>query len=135
MSWLYRYEAKSIQRWILATDRLVELVGGSTLVQELRAHATALAGEGRLLFAAAGSGTARFESREELDRFARWWPMFVSRYAPGLELVQGWVEGDDLDALRGCLGAARNVPIPDLPEAGPWIARAGRSGLPAVARD
>lgn len=135
MAWLYRYEAKSIQSWILGTDRLIELKGGSTLIQRLDEHAAASAEPSAFLYAAAGAGTARFSSKEALERFARWWPVWVSRYAPGLELVQAWVEGDDLTTLRERLGAQRNAPPAALPEAGPWVARAGRSGLPAVSRD
>lgn len=137
MSWLYRYEAKSIQSWILATDRMLELQGGSTLVEQLERHAREAVGRiggGKFLYAAAGAGTVAFEDRDSLERFARWWPMFVSRHAPGLELVQAW-SSDGLGPLRERLGTERNRLAPDLPEAGPWVARAGRSGLSAVDRD
>ena len=136
MTWLYRYEAKSIQRWILGTDRLVELQGGSTLVEGLEELARqALPASARWLYGGAGSGTATFPDRETLAWFAGSWPMLVSRVAPGLELVQAWSDRGDLGEIRERLGRARNRPPPDLPEVGPWVARSGRSGLPAVARD
>lgn len=134
MKWLYRYEAKSIQRWILATDRLRELKGGSTLVEELQT-VSEKAAHGAMLYAAAGAGTAMFPTREALERFARWWPAYVSRHAPGLDLVQAWTDDGQMRTLQAKLGAARNRPWPTLPEVGPWVARAGRSGLPAVERD
>lgn len=136
MGWLYRYEAKSIQSWILATDRLIELQGGSTLVEQLQVIASDAihrAG-GQLRYAAAGSATATFDDLRSLGEFVRWWPMYVSRHAPGIELVQAWSDRG-LAELRERLGTERNRPRPDIPEAGPWVARAGRSGLPAIGRD
>lgn len=138
MAWLYRTEAKSIQSWILATDRLRELKGGSSIVASLECDIKHRFG-GEPLYAAAGGATLRFQSIEDLRGFAAEWPMTVAQKAPGLEIVQAWVpDTNGAEARRRLhekLDAERQRRWPDLPEAGPWVARAGRSGLPAVARD
>lgn len=136
MRWIYRYEAKSIQSWILGTDRMSELRGGSTLIEELEYLAKQAAGNAlESPQGGAGGGTLTFASLADVETFARWWPMRVAEHAPGLELVHAWAREDEHPKLQESLGAARNRPWPDLPEAGPWVARAGRSGLPACQRD
>lgn len=141
MSFLYRYEAKGIQAFILATDKLREMVGASALVERLEdevraAFAGPLAGRGRICTAAAGSATLAFERLDDLAAFASTWPLRVRALAPGLHVVQAWVEGgaDQLPALMAALGAQRNVVWPDLPEAGPATLRAARTGRAAVER-
>ncbi|HEX9639879.1 MAG TPA: hypothetical protein VGB13_01040 [Candidatus Krumholzibacteria bacterium] len=134
MSFLYRTEAKGIQSWILATDRLQELAGASQIVNDLTSFAEqrAKACNGKVISAAAGSANLEFPSIDALKAFAAWWPMAVGTRAPGLTVVQAWVEGKDWEELQARLSAARNQAWPDLPEAGPFMARAGRTGLPAV---
>jgi hypothetical protein len=136
MGWLYRYEAKAIQAWILTTGRMKDLVGGSNVIEQLepfvreRAHACG----GRVHYAAAGGATLEFPETEGLERFARWWPAAVDERAPGLQVIQGWVERGtgELERLHTALTAARNRAPLSLPEAGPWIRRAPRTGLPAI---
>lgn len=138
MSWLYRYETSGIQSWILDSNKLRELKSGSALVEALTEQAKRFIGAagGTILQAAAGSATAHFDSREQLEAFASEWPMYARHHAPGLQVVQAWVEdgnaGEALHLLFERLAERRNRPWVDLPEAGPWVARAGRSGLPAV---
>jgi len=139
MAWYYRYELKGIQRWILDSNRLRELAGGSKLIEALGEEARTLvqAAGGAELYAAAGGLTAVFPSRETLERFAAEWPMRVYYTAPGLPMVQAWVErspdsAEALGLLARRLVARRNLPQPVFPEAGPWMARVGRTGQPAV---
>jgi hypothetical protein len=135
----YRYEAKGIQGWILATDKLKELVGGSAIIDDLgdraRAHATALGLHPEdFISAAAGNATLRFPNREALQQFAGAWPAEVAHLAPGLTLVQAWVPADDAKWLRHLqegLHAARQCGTAELPEAGPWVERAPWTGRPA----
>lgn len=129
MTWIYKYEAKSIQKWILATNRLVELRGGSDIIDTLHAAAREITNVAPL-YAAAGGAEYHFESKEDLEVFASEWPMKVQEVAPGLEVIQAW--GQTTQELLERLSEARNRPVIDLPEAGPWTARAPRSGLPAV---
>jgi hypothetical protein len=142
MAWLYRYEAKGIQSYILATQKLREMIGASALVEALGVEAKRRAAEagGSPIMAAAGSATIEFPDNASLRAFAAGWPMWVSRHSPGLQMVQAWasLDGRSYDAaLREVLAgleAARNRPPVELPEAGPLVARAGRTGRPAVRR-
>lgn len=134
--WLYRTEAKGIQEWILASDRLKELKGGSTIVDELPDAARKLLegiNGGTIVSAAAGGVEIQFHDEAALARFAAIWPLVVEQRAPGLALVQAWAPAAAPDSLYGDLGAQRNVARVSLPEAGPLVARSGRTGLPAVA--
>lgn len=138
--YLYRTEFKGIQGWILATDKMRELVGGSDRVERFVAKVSKSLGDA-VQAAAAGGLTVYFDDREALEVFVAEWPIVADRNLPGMQMVQAWVPmgakqhtprewGD----LQQRLAAARNQSSPDLPHAGPLVARAGRSGLPAVRR-
>ena len=141
MSYIYRYEAKGIQRWILATDRLKEIKGASAIVEGM-SHLLERALEaqdsgGQLIVGAAGGATVRFPNQEAAEDFAAYWPWLVHQNAPGLDLAQGWVSEEDAEAsfydrLAVKLRADRNRLMVDLPEAGPCVARAPRTGLPSL---
>ncbi len=135
MSYLYRYETKGIQSWILSSNKLRDLAGGSALVEGLTAAARegALEHEARVIQATSGAMTALFPSLEKLEAFASEWPMQVAYRAPGLQLVQAWVpEKEGQDALFEALSRKRNeIELTQL-DLNPWVLRAGRSGLPAV---
>jgi hypothetical protein len=137
--WLYRYEARDIQRYVTATERLEEVAGASALVEALKDQASKLAhwAGGSIIADAAGSATIEF-SGAGVQRFAEWWPMIAARVAPGLPMVQAAVDlaahDHPLPALRALLDAAYQRHYTDLPEGGPLVHRSGRSGRPAVAR-
>lgn len=141
MSVIYRYEALQIQKWILATDRLKEIKGASALVegltQLLKKSLDAQGAGGDLIVGAAGGATIRFPDEASAADFASVWPWMVHQQAPGLAVAQGWVEEDSaqgnfFERLAAQLRADRNRIMVDLPEAGPCIARAPRSGLPSL---
>ncbi|MFN8614202.1 MAG: hypothetical protein U0931_42115 [Vulcanimicrobiota bacterium] len=136
MSWYYRYETKGIQNWILSSNKLRDLAGGSALVEELtqaaRERALALK-DTTVVQATSGSMTAIFSTTENLERFVADWPMMVSYLAPGLQMIHAWVEEKEgLPALFQRLAARRNEVYLDEMELNPWVLRSGRSGLPAV---
>lgn len=138
---VYRAEAKGIQDWILSSDRLQELKGGSAIVDELPQRASRLIVEagGSIISCAAGAIEARLPDEHALQQVATVWPMLVELHAPGLTLVQAWVaEVADPKATRTKLmtelAKARNLASPSLPLAGPFIARSARTGLPASKR-
>ncbi len=137
-AFVYRAEAKGIQSWILASDRLRELKGGSALIDGLAADAHALfrrvGARGTLVSAAAGAVEVHFDDADTLARFAAAWPLVVEARAPGLTLVHAWTPASQRAHLFARLGADRNRHVPDLPEAGPLAARSARTGLPAVRR-
>ena len=145
---LYRFEAKGIQAFILRTNKLREIKGGSRLVEELSQPRAALLealgmrGEVQELGSAAGGANLGFPREEDARRFASVWPLVVDQYAPGLTVVQGWADvprhatqeevAGAWQDIRAMLARQRNVQPPELPEAGPLCERAPRSGLPAA---
>ncbi len=132
----YRAEVKGIQAWILASDRLRELKGGSAIIDGLASDARRLLAEigvpNERMITAAGGVEVVFEDVGSLERFVQAWPLVVSQRAPGLTLVHAWGAADDPHQVYAALGAQRNLRPPSLPEAGPLLARSGRTGLPAV---
>lgn len=137
---LYRYEAKGLQAFILQTNQLREIKGGSLLIENLSALLKVVcetlpeAERPQILASAAGGATLRFAGTEGATGFASIWPMMVERFVPGLQVVQGWVlEGETgaWDALQEQLRSQRNAVMVGLPEAGPAVYRAPRTGLPA----
>lgn len=137
--YLYQTAVRGIQGWIIGTGRLKEIAGGSEIVEKLadlaRDRAASVGVEESNVQAAAGRATIRFQTREQVESFARWWPMAVMSRAPGLPVVQAWSEGERWDELVRRLAEASARAQVDLPEAGPLVARSGRSGLPAVRQE
>lgn len=132
-AFVYRFESKGIQRWILDGQKLRDLAGGSALVERLTEEASQRARGARILQATSGSMTAVFPDRESLEAFASEWPMWAALRAPGLPILQAWVPAEQgLTELFRRLAQARNRPRPQDFEAGPWVLRAARSGLPAI---
>ena len=135
--WLYRYEVKGIQAWILASDTLKDLKAGSAIIAGLADEATTLAAKigGTIELAAAGQGQIAFPDRQALHRFAAQFPLRVEQHAPGVTFTHAWVPASKRDALCAKVGADRQRPRTALPEIGPLVARASRTGNAAVKRD
>ncbi|CAN0320132.1 unnamed protein product, partial [Phaeothamnion confervicola] len=136
MSWIYRYETKGIQQWILNSNLLRDLAGGSALVENLTKSAedeANAAGASDIIQSTSGAMTAVFPSKQSLEKFASEWPMRVAALAPGLQLIQAWVEAEaKLPALFEKLNTRKNQLSVLTIESNPWVFRAARSGLPAV---
>ncbi|NOZ85851.1 MAG: hypothetical protein GXP49_06245 [Deltaproteobacteria bacterium] len=141
-TWLYRYEVKGIQKFILATNKLKEIRGASSLIEDIGSlFSNALAGCGlddtmfkTLEPPAAGGATIEVGSEhlEKLEEFMAAWPMIVHLHAPGIQVVQAKVEKQkDSVSLYRKLASERSRQSVELPEAGPLVMRAPRTGLPA----
>lgn len=131
MTWLYRFEAQGIQAYILGHRKLKRLLGASALVEGLVERLRSFMGA-RVLYGAAGGATLRFDSEDEVQRFAGLWTAAVAEYAPLLSLVQAWSpEANGLQALHERLRLARRQPVAGLPAGSPVVDRSPR-GLPAV---
>lgn len=144
MAWYYTFEAKEIQSFILQSDKLRDMVGGSELVSRLcgtflddALRAVGVA-EPRSAIIATAAGWARicFDDQSQATAFSCYWPMLVSRYAPGLRLIQASLEIRNTlpDAIRqgiDLLRAERNLFWTGLPEIGPLVERNPRTGLAA----
>jgi hypothetical protein len=136
--------AKSLQSYVLGSDKLREMVGATQLIEDF--CSTDRAGEylkrlgitdGEVLTGAAGQITVKFEHETSARRAAALWPWFASRLAPGLEvhvgvapLAEGYKQA--LDGCQAQIALSRNRPPASLPCAAPPHLRNPRSGLVAV---
>lgn len=145
MAWYYTFEAKEIQSFILQSDKLREMVGGSELVAQLcdgfldkTLRAVGVSDPDSVIIAtAAGWARMQFEEEAQAREFEKYWPLLVSRFAPGLRLIQACFEitgtlpdavGEGIKILR----SERNLNDAALPETGPLIERNPRTGLAAA---
>jgi hypothetical protein len=141
--WLYRWEAKGIQRYILQSNRLVHLRGASNAIVALGEEASdrAKAQGATVLQSTAGVGVYAFPTLAALRAFAEAWPMTVeTAHCPGLQVAQGWLQASghevaDLRNLVERVAADRNRPRASFPEPGPLVERAARTGRAATRRD
>jgi len=143
---LFVTQAKGIQSYILASDKLKDMVGATEMVERMPGEfmQTVLDGLGitkgedyEILTVAAGSTRIRFANSEHAERLALVWPMVCAHLAPGLEIVQTLqpLEGDYLRAIKDAeiaLTLSRGRKDPPLPVVGPAVARAQRTGGAAV---
>ena len=143
---LYGFAAREIQKFILRSDKLREMAGGSELVNQLCRDflEAGLAGLGipndavEPVTRAAGWARLVFENMELARRFHEFWPLLVEQCAPGLHVDQafvplnanGWVEA--VEKLEDALRVERNQGQAFLPEAGPLVGRNPGTGLPAA---
>jgi len=144
--YLYSFEAKEIQKFILQGDKLKEMIGGSEIVSRLcdeflKKTLKELGGEHEIIANAAGWGRIIFHSKNGLEQFYAHWPMLAAQFAPGLQVIQAVVELPDennllgaIDEINRLLRLERNVIIPLLPEITPLVDRNLRTGLAAVIR-
>lgn len=139
----YLFEAKSIQEYILAGNRLKILIGGSELVDSLCPDRVndlcqALQISDRVRFSRNAGGACYLFSDDEcaVARFAAAWPLLVQRLAPGLAYAHARGSGNNdreayKNAHRTLLACTGRIPV-ELPVAGPPVQFAPRTGRPAV---
>lgn len=132
---LYRYEVKGIQSFVLRSSRLRDIAAASALVaggldgpRDLLVERL----DGKVLASAAGSATLSFPDAEQASRFAEVWPLVAGEVLPGPQVIGALAE--NLGGLHDGLQRSRNTPHADVYDAGPLVARAGRTGAPAVGR-
>lgn len=149
-SYCYRFEAKSIQSFLLATNKLKEIVGASELIFALcdgdnslldRVMAACELDEGnhiRFSRRAGGAFNAFFHDRAARDRFAALWSLAFAQHAPDLPCQIGIGEGDsDRQAFKNAeasLHASGNRATPPVPPGSPVAERHRRSGATAIRR-
>lgn len=144
MGWYYTFEAKEIQGFILQSDKLREMVGGSELVGQICGEflhdalkAVDADPQTAIIASAAGWARLQFEHERQARDFAAAWPLLASRFAPGLKMVQALVPitsslAEAMAEGIGLLRGARNCSDASLPEIGPLVERSGRTGGAAV---
>jgi len=145
--WLFAFEAKEIQKYLLKGDKLRDMVGASELVNQFcqeflddTIEKLELSGSPEVIGQAAGGARLIFDSEEDAWRLYSIWQLMADRFVPGLKVVQALVpvNGSISDALQRsseCLRAAGNIPRAPLPEIGPLIDRYTRTGGAAVKYD
>lgn len=154
MTTAYLFEARSIQRYILDSNRLRDMVGASAIVERL-CNATldetlatlsieevgTFPGTGQVAFSRRNGGSliALFADRHDATQFRALWNLVLGSAAPGLEWIDTIAEAgsatDTLDAGHRQLAARRNRPAASVPEIGPFVMRSPRTGGGVVASD
>jgi hypothetical protein len=139
--------AKSLQSYVLGSDKLREMVGATQLIEDFCSADRAqdyLRGMGidggRVITGAAGQLVVWFASHGLALRAAALWPWWASRLAPGLEVHVGVATlglgyKQALDQCQQQISRSRNRPPAVLPNAAPVHRRNPRSGKVAVATD
>lgn len=145
MFYAYLFEAKSIQSYIFATNKLKEIIGGSELIEQLTSTNGLLRQtlrslkEGKDIELSRCGGAAFYafsENEENLKKLANLWPLVFRQYAPDMEFIHAMAEGEKaVDAFKtahDALMADRNRPKVKLPQAGVYTLRFGRTGEPVT---
>jgi len=149
--YLFSFEAKDLQTYILRGGKLKDMAGATSLIDKLsdKAELAKLltgafgiaSGQFRILQAAAGQARIWFESQEAGQTVNDLWPVWSEAWAPGLTMVQDFraVGGGVLlvQAMHDASNALRlnrQFPGARMPEAGPFVQRAQRTGEAATAR-
>ncbi len=151
MPFVYTFEAKSIQSYILDSSRLRDMVGASEQIENLCADdglldkvLDALKAQDRnfkepdFSRRAGGVFTAFFDNMPDAQNFQAVWTFCVQQALPGLEFVQGMAEVTDGDCQAAVKAANetkdtdRNRLYARLPLPGPFAARYPRTGGASV---
>lgn len=141
----YLFEAHSIQRFILDSGRMAEMVGASDLVESLTAesglldHSIEALGipEPAFLRRTAGVFTALLPNEDTALTLRDAWSLLIAQYAPGLTyshiISKGNTALDAVEAGQRQLRIQKNRHFVTHPLAGPTAQRSPRTGIPAVA--
>ena len=145
MQYAYLFEARGIQRFLFASGKLRDMLGGSEMVDFICAPGGYL---DQVLNAldlkpdaprrAGGAFYLVFVSLDDARRFQAAWRLAAAQWLPGLERVDALCEGSTAkqaikDSLKK-LQINRNVVQADVPRPGPLSERSPRTGLVAVSR-
>jgi hypothetical protein len=148
----YLFEAKGIQRYILAGGRLLDIAGASELLaataksrgDDLVASVLAAAGwpeKPRFSRRAAGAFMLHYTSSlaPQFERFRALWRLVFSQHAPGLEFAEAFGSGADaaeakIEAYGSASELRENGSVALLPLAGPFAERSQRTAMPGVER-
>ena len=150
-SWCYLFESKGIQKYILDSGRLKDLIGASDLVAsisrsnkgDLISDVLSISPVGDVRFSrrSGGSFCMHSDNREDLDRFRALWRLAVGLIAPGMpytdcDPVAADGFNDALDkAYSSQSGIRENSPAFLPPTGGPMTLFNPRTGRIAIDKD
>jgi hypothetical protein len=146
VTYTYLFEAKSIQPYIFATNKLKEIIGGSELIEQLTAEHGLLRrtvqslrleeGTDIKLSRCGGAAFYAFGTEAPIKKLAHLWPLVFRQYAPDMEFIHALEVGESpTDAFKkahAALMADRNRPKVKLPQAGVYTQRFARTGEPVA---
>ena len=146
MHYAYLFEARGIQRFLFASGKLRDMLGGSELVDYicapdgyLKQVLGSLELDPQIPRQAGGVFYLVFSSLDEAKRMQATWRLASAQWLPGLERVDAISEGVSVktaieNGLKK-LHQERNRVMADLPRPGPLSERSPRTGLAAVSLD
>jgi hypothetical protein len=146
VTYSYLFEAKSIQSYIFATNKLKEIIGGSELIEQLTSDNGLLKqtlqslrleeGKDIKLSRCGGAAFYAFGAKEPIEKLANLWPLVFRQYAPDMEFIHAKAKGENpvvaFKTAHDTLMADRNRPKVKLPQAGVYTLRFGRTGEPVT---
>ncbi|MDY0073564.1 MAG: hypothetical protein RBR77_13070 [Thauera sp.] len=143
IQYAYLFEARGIQRFLFASGKLRDMLGGSELLDYLCADdglldqtLNSLDLQPKIVRKAGGSFYLLFERREDAVRLRAAWRLACGNWLPGVEQIDALSEGrsarEAMDEGLKLLRKARNRLCADLPRPGPLSERSPRTGLAAV---
>lgn len=144
----YLFEAKSIQSYIFATNKLKEIIGGSELIEQLTAEdglvkqtVKSLGIEPNITFSRLGGAAfyAFSEDQEAIDKLVMIWPLVFRQYAPDMEFIHARAaHNSTIEAFKNAhtqLMEDRNRPNVKLPQASVYTLRFSRTGEPVTLKN
>jgi len=146
IQYAYLFEVRGIQRFLFASGKLRDMLGGSELLDYLCADdglldqtLKSLDLQPKIVRKAGGSFYLLFERREDAVRLRAVWRLACGNWLPGVEQIDALSEGrsarEAMDEGLRLLRKARNRLCADLPRPGPLSERSPRTGLAAVLRE